>query len=88
MIPSSDLAKAPYPTSWILNEKNIQCRTPTMVVWYPNQYKQLWFHQRLYYFKEGRVFDMDNRVCGHIVGNSVYGIDFGKKIEIPNQSIF
>lgn len=82
MIPKSDLAKAPYPTSWILNEKNIKYKTSTKILWYPNQYKQLWFHNRLYYFKEGRVFNMDNHLCGYIEGNTVYGLQFKEKIEI------
>ena len=83
MIPKADLAKAPYSTSWILNEQNIQCKTPTMVLWKPKHDKQLWFYDRLYYFKEMRVFNMDNHLCGHIVGNSVYGIQFSEKIELP-----
>ena len=81
MIPKADLAKAPYPVSWILNEKNIQSKTHT-VLWYPKQHKQLWFYHRLYYLKDDRVFNMDNHICGHIIGNTVYGIHFEGKIEI------
>ena len=50
--------------------------------YYPKQDKQLWFYHRLYYLKDDRVFNMDNRVCGHVIGNTVYGIEFGEKIEI------
>lgn len=50
--------------------------------YYPKQDKQLWFYHRLYYLKDDRVFNMDNHVCGHIIGNKVYGIQFGEKIEI------
>ena len=82
MIPSNELLKAPYPISWILNEKNIKYKTSTSILWYPNQYKQLWFYHRLYYFKEGRVFNMDNHLCGYIEGNTVYGLQFKEKIEI------
>jgi len=83
MISAKDLSKAPYPSSWILNEKNICYKTATMALWHPKQYKQLWFYNRLYYFKEGRVFDMDHHLCGYLQDNIVYGISFQKKIELP-----
>ena len=81
MILKADLAKAPYPTSWILNEKNIVSKTHA-ILWHPRQGKQLWFYQRLYYLKDRRVFNMDNRVCGEIIGNTIYGAHFEGKIEI------
>jgi len=80
MIPKTELLKAPYPTSWILNEKNIQFKTDKTILWYPKLHKQLWFHERLYYLKEGRVFNMDHHLCGYIDGNTVYGPQF--KVEI------
>jgi len=36
MIPKADLAKAPYPTSWILNEKNILSETRQTVMVLPS----------------------------------------------------
>lgn len=82
MIPSAELSKAPYPISWILNEKNMKYKTDTTALWYPKHNKQLWFHEKLYYFKEGRVFDMNHHVCGYIENNTVYGPKFKTKIEI------
>ena len=70
MIPSKDLAAAPYPVSWVVNDKNIQFKGET-ILWRPYQYKQLWFYNRMYYFKEGRVFNMDDHLCGYIEGKHV-----------------
>jgi len=93
MIPSQQLRKAPFPTSWIMNKKNIHCTSSyegiPCVLWKKKNNIQLWsFNHELYCIRDYRIFDMNDHLCGWIHEKDVYGPKFGTLPDVMTSSLF
>jgi hypothetical protein len=87
MITNADLRKAPFKTSWILNEQNIHSKTfrsgVPSIVWKSKNSLRLWsYNHCLYLIRENRIFDMNNHYCGFRDGPNVFGPKLGDLVNV------